>query len=270
MRQHGKRDVTVPAGPRAHLVPIQPDLALGRLEAGLDRPTHSRHPHQRLQAGRSRRQGQVEGQLARLLERAPDQKAGLPALGHERAVGQVDPIVEPGPLRALAGAQAPPSLGRHVLEPVLDRLEAQPLRAGHRQHVAAPVPLDQAPEAMVRAVDAVAGHPSALGRSVFAEAAADGSRGRTARPPPAPASAWPRRAWAWSRTRPRPAHRPSRTARRRRPSARAGRARGRSAPVPSHWRRRGTPRSGSSRSGPRCRNTAAARRPNACPSSRNR
>ena len=37
-RQHRQGDVPVPAMPAAHLVAVQPDLLLGRLEALLDRP----------------------------------------------------------------------------------------------------------------------------------------------------------------------------------------------------------------------------------------
>ena len=121
------------------------------------------------------------------------------------------------------------------LEPVLDRLQAQPPRAGHRrQHVAAPVPLEQAPPAVVRAaVDAVAGDPSTLADPSPQERLPAAAEGRRGRPPPAPAAAWPSRAWAWSRTRPPRAHRPWRVARDRRPGARAHRARGRSRQAPS-------------------------------------
>jgi hypothetical protein len=68
---------------------VQADLALGRLEAGLDRPARPRHPHQLGQAGRSRRQGQVKGELVRLGEGAPDQQPLLSARGGERAVGLI-------------------------------------------------------------------------------------------------------------------------------------------------------------------------------------
>jgi hypothetical protein len=68
MSQHGQRDVAMPASPRAYLVLVKADLAFGRLKAGLDRPAHSRHPHQRFQAGRSWRQGKIKGQLVRFFE----------------------------------------------------------------------------------------------------------------------------------------------------------------------------------------------------------
>ena len=41
MGQHGERDVAMPAGPRADLVLVEADLALGSLEAGLDRPARA-------------------------------------------------------------------------------------------------------------------------------------------------------------------------------------------------------------------------------------
>ncbi len=44
--QHGERDVAVPAGPGADLVLVEADLALGRLEAGLDRPAAAGHLHE--------------------------------------------------------------------------------------------------------------------------------------------------------------------------------------------------------------------------------
>ena len=41
MGQHGEREVAMPAGPRADLVLVEADLALGSLEAGLDRPARA-------------------------------------------------------------------------------------------------------------------------------------------------------------------------------------------------------------------------------------
>jgi hypothetical protein len=51
LRQHGQRGVTVPAGPRADLVLVEADLALGGLEAGLDRPTRAGDPHEVAERG---------------------------------------------------------------------------------------------------------------------------------------------------------------------------------------------------------------------------
>ena len=41
MGQHGQRDVTIPSRPGADLVFVEPDLALGGLEAGLNRPARA-------------------------------------------------------------------------------------------------------------------------------------------------------------------------------------------------------------------------------------
>lgn len=45
MREHGQRDVPVPAGVASDLVMIQPGLALGGLEALLDSPPGAGHAH---------------------------------------------------------------------------------------------------------------------------------------------------------------------------------------------------------------------------------
>src|SRR4051812_41466490 len=58
--------------------------------------------------------GQVEGQLVRLVELAPDQEALLPTGQGAAPVGRVGPIVRPRPLRPLAGAQPLPALGRYL------------------------------------------------------------------------------------------------------------------------------------------------------------
>src|SRR3712207_9362146 len=80
--------------------------------------------------------GQVERELVRLVELAPDQETLLPARVGVAAVPAVGPVVETRPLAALAGAQAVPAVGRHLPRELLDAAEAEPLRAGHRQHVA--------------------------------------------------------------------------------------------------------------------------------------
>ena len=61
--QHGERDVAVPAGPGADLVLVEADLALGGLEAGLDRPARAGHLHQVGERGAVGGVGQVEGEL---------------------------------------------------------------------------------------------------------------------------------------------------------------------------------------------------------------
>jgi hypothetical protein len=127
--QHCQSDMTMPAGPRAHFVLVQPDLALGYLKATLDSPAHARHPYQLGQGRRRRGECQIEGEFFRLFDFAADQQAFLPAGSDlRRAVGQIGPVVQPRSLGAVAGREALPRLGRCVFEPVGDRFEAEPPR----------------------------------------------------------------------------------------------------------------------------------------------
>ena len=73
-RQHRQGDVPVPAMPAAHLVAVQPDLLLGRLEALLDRPAPTGDPGQRLQAGGGRAEHDVICHRVRLGELAAHQQ----------------------------------------------------------------------------------------------------------------------------------------------------------------------------------------------------
>jgi hypothetical protein len=61
--QHGEGDVSVPGGPGADLILVEPDLALGRLEAGLDGPPGSGNAHQGAEGRAVGGEGQVVGQL---------------------------------------------------------------------------------------------------------------------------------------------------------------------------------------------------------------
>ena len=129
-----------------------------------------RVPATRTRVGERRplgRQGQVERQLVRLVELAPDQQPLLPAGRGAAAVGRVGPVVEPRSLGALAGAQPLPALGRDPGRPRVHAPGAQPLAAGHRQHVAEPAArLDPPPQGAVGPVHAVARHPRARHASV--------------------------------------------------------------------------------------------------------
>ena len=77
--QHGERDVAVPAGPGADLVLVEADLALGRLEAGLDRPARASDLDEVGERRAVGGVGQVEGELVGLGDAAPDQQPLLPA-----------------------------------------------------------------------------------------------------------------------------------------------------------------------------------------------
>ena len=112
VRQHGQGDVAVPAGPGADLVLIQADLALGGLEAGLDRPARAGDLDEVGECGAVGGMGEVEGELIGLGDAAPDQEALLPAGRRVAAIGQIGPVIEPRALGTIAGAEAMPGVGR--------------------------------------------------------------------------------------------------------------------------------------------------------------
>ena len=123
MRQHGERDVAVPAGPGADLVLVEADLALGRLEAGLDRPARAGDLDEVGECGAVDGVGQVEGEVVGRGDAAPDQETLLPAERRVLAVRPIGPVVEPGPLGAVTGAEAMPAVGRDLGDAVLDPAE---------------------------------------------------------------------------------------------------------------------------------------------------
>src|SRR3954466_15704748 len=61
--EHRQGDVSVPTGPGADLVLVEPDLALGRLEALLSGPARPRHSHEIGQRRSGRGRGEIERQL---------------------------------------------------------------------------------------------------------------------------------------------------------------------------------------------------------------
>src|SRR6185312_15630000 len=135
MGQHGQRYVTMPSRPGADLILVEPNLALGGLEAGLNRPARAGDLDKGGKFCALRRERQIKGQLIRLLERASDQERFLPALtsAPER---DTRPVIQARPLGPVAGAQPRPAFLGHFLGPVLDRPQAKVLRRGDAQHVA--------------------------------------------------------------------------------------------------------------------------------------
>src|SRR3954464_14304176 len=97
----GQRDVTMPSRPGADLVLVEPNLALGGLEAGLNRPARAGDLDKGGKFCALRRERQIKGQLIRLLERAPDQERFLPALTRapER---DTRPVIQARPLETVA------------------------------------------------------------------------------------------------------------------------------------------------------------------------
>ena len=79
--QHGQGDVAIPALPVAHLVMIEPALALGGLEGLLDLPALASHAHQRSQV-RFRRgcMKPIVSMFWLLFDAAPHQQSVTPAI----------------------------------------------------------------------------------------------------------------------------------------------------------------------------------------------
>src|SRR3954471_8517369 len=73
----------------------------------------------------------------------------------------MSPVIQPRTLGTVAGAQSPPSAGGHILKPVRDGLEPQPLPAGHRQDVTTATFLDTAAQRVISPIHTVTGPPPA-------------------------------------------------------------------------------------------------------------
>src|SRR5262245_7543179 len=75
--QQGHGGVVVPAAPAPHLVVVQPEFLLGLLDGLLHRPAQAQQPDQRLRRGLGVGVGEVGLQLARGLERAPQDQPDI-------------------------------------------------------------------------------------------------------------------------------------------------------------------------------------------------
>src|SRR5215212_1129210 len=136
----------MPAGPAPDLVLIESNLALGGLEAGLNRPACAGDLDKGGELCAFRRERQIKAQLIRLLERAPDQERFLPAFtsAPER---DTSPVIQARALGSVAGAQPRPAILGHLLGPVPDRPQAKVLRRGDGQHIALTGRLNRAAQA---------------------------------------------------------------------------------------------------------------------------
>ena len=145
MGQHGQGGPAVPGTPAAHLVLVQATQALAGLEALLHRPARSGDFDQDGQRHRARGVAAVEGQLAGALVTADHEPvpACLPS-GSRAEVVQAHkrPLVQPVTLGALATRDLLPCPRRDLPKQGVGTLggatKAQPVVAGHRQHVAHP------------------------------------------------------------------------------------------------------------------------------------
>ncbi len=77
---HRQAHVAIPAPPRAHLILIQPHLALGALDTFLDRPAHPGHLHLLSQARACQSKSNRRRQLTWIADTAPHEQPALPAL----------------------------------------------------------------------------------------------------------------------------------------------------------------------------------------------
>ena len=133
MGQHGQRDVTTPSRPGAHLVLVEPNLALGLLKAGLDRPACARDLDKggelcALRRERQRRSAHPALERRRI-KSAFCQPSRAPWNGTQAQSYRRGPLA---PSPALSRVQPPSGT---FSSPVLDRLQAKALRRGDGQHV---------------------------------------------------------------------------------------------------------------------------------------
>src|SRR3954471_7046309 len=112
----GQRDVTMPSRPGADLILVEPNLARGGLEAGLNRPARAGNLDKGGEFWALRRERQIKGQLIRLLARAPEQEPFLPALpcAPDR---NTRPVIQARTRGPVAGAQPRPAPLGHLRGP---------------------------------------------------------------------------------------------------------------------------------------------------------
>lgn len=125
MREYGQGDVSVPARIAADLVLVQAALALGGLEAGLDRPPCAGDAHEFLDVGAFGRVGQVVGELAGAGEAAAGQYPAAVGgrIGVEDDIdGQLGggPVIEAWPLGPVPAGERLPGLWRCLRDELVD------------------------------------------------------------------------------------------------------------------------------------------------------
>src|SRR5829696_8195438 len=162
----------MPSVPFPYLVLCQTELLLGRLEARLNLPARSRHPHHLLQRGALLGgENHVVSELVRILYAPPHQQPMAPKhllFAQLQAVQwQECPVVEAWALGALARRKTPPVLGGGALGDTIGPnlpwpklgFRPQGFGAPDRQDEGLPASLKKHPEPAVRPVDGVARHP---------------------------------------------------------------------------------------------------------------
>src|SRR5215212_272367 len=152
----------MPSFPAADLVVIQAHL-LGALESLLDHPAPPGYLRQFLKRGIVATKGAVEGQLARIADRAADeQPLGPPRLRHVRPP-TTGPVIDAGTFAAATDVKALPPILRDLAHEGVDAhlLPVMPdgVGTGHRQHVGPLLPLQPTTQRPVVAIDLIARHP---------------------------------------------------------------------------------------------------------------
>src|SRR3954454_3887961 len=98
--------------PGARLTMVETEIVLGALKALLNRPAQPRRAREFAQRDTNRRKGKVVGPLVGLPPAAPDQKPVLEARVSGRRQRDPRPLIQPQPLRTLAGRMRGPGLPR--------------------------------------------------------------------------------------------------------------------------------------------------------------
>jgi hypothetical protein len=111
MGQPHQGDVAIPAWPFADVVVVQADLALGLVEALLNRPPGPGYLDQPDQRRGGRARADRQGQLAVAATAAHQQPPGH-AGGRRGGKGQAGPVVQAAALGTVAGAASNPLGGR--------------------------------------------------------------------------------------------------------------------------------------------------------------
>ncbi len=162
-REQSQRHVPMPPGPTAHLVLVQPAVALGQLEQVLDRPPRPRDEHQLVERrGRRSAAGEVR-HLTRVRHAPPDQHPPRVLVRFGAVRRRQRPVVDARPLRPTPATEPVPGVGRNAGQQRPDPHLAEPGPNGevgpHPDHIPQPVALGGCAEVVIGPVHRVGRHP---------------------------------------------------------------------------------------------------------------
>jgi len=149
---------------------VETQIALGALEAFLDRPAKAGRAGEFGERGPFGREHQIISAFVWLRAVAPDQQPALEALLGRPGQRHPRPVVEPQALRSLAGGEPRPALGGQVRggasrigvdEPLSLRPQSHRLVRADRQHIGLAALLQHAAQTIVAAIKRVRQHPPA-------------------------------------------------------------------------------------------------------------